>query len=160
MPKLQVLSALNERGEEVLDQTPVAIPGGFEKPETMAEMIRRLAPNILSRMAENEGMETFEESEDFEIDDDSFDPTSPYEEVFDPVLGRAITADEFKRNSEMYKKRYEEAAHVADEAAYQAFLASQALRARYKAEYGGPDPQDPDAGGSPPRAPAEGGNES
>jgi hypothetical protein len=154
----QVFPRLDETGAEILDPTPIAIPLGMERPETMAEMIRRLAPDIIQRMTGQEA-ETFEESEDFDVNDDFFDPTSPYEEVFDPVLGRSITYDEFKKNEAIYKERYAQADANAEEAAYQAFVHSQALRARYKAEFGGDPPEEGREGGSPPRMPAEGGNE-
>lgn len=126
---------INEHGAEVLDPTPVAIPAGFEVPETMSEMIRRVTMGALSQQAAAEGMETFEESEDFDIDDETFEPTSPYEAVFDPVLGRDITLQEFKDNQAIYKERFERAEQMADDAAYEAFARSEALRARFKAEH-------------------------
>lgn len=121
---------LDQNGSEIPDPTPVAIPAGFKEPESLENMIRRLVrADDFRRAADQEGFETFEEAEDFEIDDDSFDPSSPYEEVFDPVLGRGITPAEFNANREVYLKRYLEA----DQRAYEEMLKSDALRARPKA---------------------------
>lgn len=75
--------ALNKRGHEVLDSTPVALPVGFKRPLSLNEQIRRLVKNELSNRAAAVGAESFEEADDFDCEDD-FDPKSPYEEVFDP----------------------------------------------------------------------------
>lgn len=96
---------LDEFGREVPDTQPVTMPAGFRRPETLAEQVQRLVRTQLSEHAANQGAETFEESEDFDVDDE-FDPTSPYEEFFDPALNRSVSIDEFQRNAEVYKKRY------------------------------------------------------
>lgn len=122
---------INEKGQEVPDPRPIEIPAGFKRPETLAEQVRRLVRSeALALEAQNAGMETFEEAEDFEIDDDMFDPSSPFEEVFDPVLGRGITLEEFRQNEAVYRQRYMEA----DERAYREMELSDALRARPKKE--------------------------
>ena len=96
---------LDPSGGEVLDPRPMEIPAGFRKPESLAETVQRLTRGAIARHAAEQGFESFEESEDFDVDDD-FDPSTPYEAEFDPVLGRDITPDEFKRNAEYYRKRY------------------------------------------------------
>lgn len=119
--------ALDKRGHEIPDPEKIAIPSGFKRPETLAEQIQRLVRSeALAKEARDAGMETFEEAEDFEIEDEMFDPSSPYEEVFDPVLGRGITLDEFKRNEAIYQQRFLEA----DQRAYEEMEKSEALRAR------------------------------
>lgn len=70
--------ALNERGHEVLDNTPVAKPVGWRPPLTMQEQIQRFVREELSRRAAEAGAETFEDADDFEVGDD-YDPKSPYE---------------------------------------------------------------------------------
>lgn len=127
--KLYRNSRLNEAGEEVPDDQPIAVPAGFKVPETMEQMMRRLlrSPEF-SRAADADDIDTFEDAEDFEIDDDTFDPHSPYEEVFDPVLGRGITHKEYLDNRAVYEKRYEEAY----DRAIKEMQASEALRARAK----------------------------
>lgn len=139
---------MDEKGREVPDPQPVAIPAGFKRPETLAEQVRRLVRSEkLAQDAADQGFETFEESEDFEIDDDMFDPSSPYEEVFDPVLGRGITLDEFRRNEAEYQRRFIEA----DKKAYEQMERSDALRGRYRS----PRPSE-GSGGVPPLGGGEG----
>lgn len=63
---------LNERGQEVPDPRPVAIPLGYETPESLQSMIARMV-DVHSRLASKQGLESFEEADDFNIDgeDDS-----------------------------------------------------------------------------------------
>lgn len=68
--------------QELLDQTPVAIPLGYKKPESMQDMLNRIIGNKFRDLQLDSETETFEEADDFDCDDD-FDPASPWEEVFD-----------------------------------------------------------------------------
>lgn len=73
-------------GKEYPDPTPVAPPLGFIKQPTLAETMRAMIQGeALRRAARESGLETFEEADDFEVGDD-YDPTSPYEEVFEPPI--------------------------------------------------------------------------
>lgn len=74
---------LDEAGHEVLSSTPVAPPIGYVKQPSLYEQMRAMVRQELSAAAEAAGAETFEEADDFDVGD--FDPTSPYEEVFDPT---------------------------------------------------------------------------
>lgn len=69
---------LNERGHEVPDPKPMAVPIHFKRPPSLAEQIKKLVRNELSQQASNNGLESFEEGDDFAIGDD-FDPLSPWE---------------------------------------------------------------------------------
>lgn len=142
---LQKLKFLDEQGREIPDPKPVAIPAGFRVPESLEARIARLIRKDISDKAAMQGMETFEEAEDFDIEDDMFDPSSPYEEVFDPVLGRGITLQEFNANEAIYRKRYLEA----EQKAYAEMERSEALRARPK---GALQPVGPPAEQSGPKA--------
>lgn len=62
---------------EIPDPTPVEMPLGYEKPESLESMIARMVRNVSLR-AEKHGAETFEESDDFDCDDDH-DPVSQYQ---------------------------------------------------------------------------------
>ena len=86
---------LDEHGHELPDPRPMEVPLGMKKPETIAEVVQRLVRHQVSQYAAMNGMETFEEAEDVEVDDE-FDPSTPYELDFDPVLGREITAADFQ----------------------------------------------------------------
>lgn len=71
-------------GKELVDPTPMQIPVGFIRPEPLSAQIQRLVRSEISRRATEEGYESFEEAEDFEIEDEYFDPSSPWEMNFDP----------------------------------------------------------------------------
>lgn len=72
----------DERNREILDDTPVSLPIGFRRPPTLQETIRALVRTEVSKRAANEGLETFEEADDFNVGDD-YDPTSPWELDYD-----------------------------------------------------------------------------
>lgn len=69
---------LDSRGYEVLDDTPVSRPVRFSPPPTLQEQIKRFVRVELSRQAEEQGEETFEDADDFDVGDD-YDPKSPWE---------------------------------------------------------------------------------
>ena len=76
--------ALNERGHEVLDDTPVTIPLRWSRPPSKLDEIRAHL-KIISREAAQNGDETFEEADDFDVGDD-YDPRSPWELSVDQEL--------------------------------------------------------------------------
>lgn len=90
----------------VMDATPMEIPAGFRRPPTLAEQVQRLVRGALSEAASSKGLESFDEAQDFDVPDDPVDPSTPFEEFFDPVLGRSLTADEFKRFEAAYREQY------------------------------------------------------
>lgn len=69
---------LDERGREVPDPTPVEWPAGMRRPESLTEQIQRLVRVAVSQQAAAAGFETFEEADDFDVDDEE-DPLSQYE---------------------------------------------------------------------------------
>lgn len=76
---------LTPDGRELLDPTPMAPPVGYKRQPSLAEQIREMVRSErLAADLEAAGYETFDEAEDFEIGDD-YDPTSPYEQHFDPT---------------------------------------------------------------------------
>lgn len=112
---------LDEHGRELLDDTPMSLPVGFGRPETLAEQVQRLVRGAVSQAAADKEFETFEDAEDFDVDDD-FDPSTPYETFFDPILGREVTPHDFMSNQDVYRKRYAEAVRdgFAEEDRYEA----------------------------------------
>lgn len=70
------MAKYNERWEEIPDKTPVALPIGYERPEPLQSMIARMM-RAATVHAQKEGLETFEEADDFDCDDD--EPKSQYE---------------------------------------------------------------------------------
>lgn len=62
-------ATLDEFGREVLDETPIAFPVGFERPEPLHLRIRRLVEHYHQEMKEKEEYESFEDADDFDIED-------------------------------------------------------------------------------------------
>lgn len=61
----------------------VAIPVGYKRPETLAEQVARLVrTSEFARQVQAQGLETFEESDDFDVVDDfpSLLPDSPWQD--------------------------------------------------------------------------------
>ncbi len=106
----QIKSTLDAQGHEVPSDVPLTIPIGFSIPETLNEQVARLVRHhrFAEALGDAEG-ETFEEADDFDVGED-FDPSSPYEQVFDPILNREVSIAEFVANSDEYRKLYEAAA--------------------------------------------------
>lgn len=93
------------RGYEIPDDTPIAPPVGYKAQASLAEQIRAMVRSErLAIEAERAGYETFEEADDFDVGDD-YDPSSPYEEVFDPT-----PAKELKNRKEKAEKEEKEKA--------------------------------------------------
>lgn len=78
------LSRINKDGSETPDPRPLALPVGFERPESIQELIQRLVRDPAIRAEMDAGdIDTFDDADDFEIPDDI--PQSPHEENFDPL---------------------------------------------------------------------------
>lgn len=69
----------NDRGEELPDDTPVETPLKFRRPPTLQEQIKAMVRGEMSRAAAEEGKETFEEADDFDVEDEDDLPPSNYE---------------------------------------------------------------------------------
>lgn len=71
----------NELGQEIPDPTPLEIPAGMRRPETVNEMMARMIRTEVSRAAESAGAESFEDSFDFDVDDPEELPLTGHEFV-------------------------------------------------------------------------------
>lgn len=95
----EVRQYIDEDGREVLDPTPMEPPLGWKRQPSLAEQIRDMVRSEqLRAAAEAQGMETFEEADDFEVDDD-YDPSTPFENDFDPPIKEMIKDVERERAS-------------------------------------------------------------
>jgi len=72
------MAKYDDYGREVPDPTPVSIPSGMSRPLQLHEQIKRMLRTEVSRLAADREKETFEEADDFDVDEDG-DPLSPYE---------------------------------------------------------------------------------
>lgn len=74
------MAKYNDLGQEIPDPTPVAMPIGYERPESMESMIARMVRIHISKQAQEDGFESFEEAEDFYAEDDDEElPQSQYQ---------------------------------------------------------------------------------
>lgn len=81
---VQVSSTLSADGRyEYPDPVPMQPPVGYQPEPSITELIRMFVRRELSQQVADE-YDTFEEAEDFDIEDDPADPLTPYEKVFDP----------------------------------------------------------------------------
>lgn len=74
---------IDDLGREIPDPRPMQPPIGYKKQPSMFELIREATAREVALYAANREPESLEESEDFDVDDD-YDPTSPWENDFDP----------------------------------------------------------------------------
>lgn len=94
---LGIIRKQTEDGKEIVDNKPLAIPAGFRRPPTLQEQVARLVERDISARAAAVGEESWEEANDFDIDED-FDPSTPWESIYDHELGREVTPAEFKEH--------------------------------------------------------------
>lgn len=84
--KLREYSTYNDKGEEIPDPRPVALPVGITTPVPLGDRIRQLVLNeIVKRDLHAAGIETFDEADDFDVPDEPIDRMTPFEETFDPL---------------------------------------------------------------------------
>lgn len=77
-----------EDGSEHPDPVPLAPPIGYvEQPNLWEQMRAMIRSEQLKQLAEAAGAETFEEADDFDVEDE-IEPNSPYEmeEIFEPDI--------------------------------------------------------------------------
>lgn len=63
------MATLDEFGREVLDDTPIAFPVGFQRPEPLHMRIRRMVEQYHREMQEKDEYETFADADDFDVED-------------------------------------------------------------------------------------------
>lgn len=85
----------DERGREILNPEPVSVTVD-RKPLSMHERVRRMVRYELSQRARENGMETFDEANDFDTDEDSFDSPEPetrYQQVVEEYVEAAPSGE-------------------------------------------------------------------
>lgn len=70
------------RAESDLDTTPVEIPLGLDKPLTLAQEMQRFIRGQLSSLANQSGLESFDDANDFDDDLDEVDDWSDSQTVY------------------------------------------------------------------------------
>lgn len=94
---------LDENGHEIVSNIPKEPPLNYVKQPSMVDIVRsQIRSEMLRREVEAAGVETFEEADDFNVEDDPADPSTPFEENFDPPPER-LTEEEWSARE---KARY------------------------------------------------------
>lgn len=105
------LSKLNDKGEEICDPRPMEMPIGFKRPMPLADEIRMMLQKSIQQELEEAGVESFEDADDFELEDE--DMSSPWEEQFDQ--GRVWTREAEIRSGIVKEADYEAAKRIVRE---------------------------------------------
>lgn len=93
-------------GHFVVSGTPLAPPIGYVKQPSLVEVVRDMVRGErLRQLAQEADLETFEESEDFEIDDEAVQLRSQWENEFDPPLAEITQAVEEERKKKPAKPK-------------------------------------------------------
>lgn len=97
---------MNKNGREFVDPDPVEWPLGVDVPESLEQKIARMVRMGVSDHAEQHGFESFDESNDFDVDDPEALPGSVHELDDDQA---AIAADEaaVRRIPKQFREAYE-----------------------------------------------------
>lgn len=83
---------LDEYGREIVSPLPLEPPLGYKKTESMSQLVHRMVHDeMIRRELASQGIETFEESDDFDVGDD-YEPNSPWENEFDPPISELTKA--------------------------------------------------------------------
>lgn len=88
---------LDDLGREIPDPRPMQPPIGYKKQPSMFELIREATAREVALYAAGREPETFEEADDFDVDDD-VDPHSPWENDFDPPWSEVKQAIQAERD--------------------------------------------------------------
>lgn len=73
------MAIFNEKGQQIPDPTPIEVPLNFKRPLSIQEEIKRFVRSEFSQRAADQGHETFEEADDFVVEDELGEFVSPYE---------------------------------------------------------------------------------
>lgn len=71
------MALYNEKHEEIPDNTPVEMPIGYERPESLESMIARMVKTASIQAKKTGQFDTDEEADDFETGEE--EPVSPYQ---------------------------------------------------------------------------------
>lgn len=73
------MAQFDNLGRQIPDPRPVEVPLGYTRPPSLQEEIKRFVRNELSLRAREQGVETFEEADDFDIPEEEDEFVSEYE---------------------------------------------------------------------------------
>lgn len=89
-----------DNGKEINNPKPVVLHTGIKRPPTLQEQIHRVLRGRLSREAEQQGYETLEESQDFDVENEDTEPDTIYQVLEDEIPTSLMPNDEELANKE------------------------------------------------------------
>lgn len=96
------MSTLNERGAEIFDQTPIDYPIHFDRPIPLHIRIRQQILAAQEEMRLQSEYDTPEDADDFDVEGDDDNWSSPYELDFDHISNSPVVQNlENQDSSEM-----------------------------------------------------------
>lgn len=107
--KLREKLAARPRYRSKPDSKPLALPINFQRPPTLQEQVRRLVSSEHMRLyAQNQGKETWEESNDFDVNEEefSFEAEAPHELVHDETLDQMVPKGQ-KARMDQYRNEFD-----------------------------------------------------
>lgn len=95
----------NKDGRELPDGKPLELPSGMKKPESLKDLVARMVRQHNLVRVDSEGEETFDEANDFDIDEDDSAELFPthhelHEEVIDATREVRKEKEQRKRDQE------------------------------------------------------------
>lgn len=90
----------DQAGRELPDPRPLEVPAGYKKPESLTEKIRRMVRTDVSEWASQRGAETFEEANDFEIEEDDALEHPTHHELHEEVVNEQLRVIEEKKRDD------------------------------------------------------------
>lgn len=94
------MAKFNAQGQEIPDSTPLAVPAGMRKPESVTEMMRRLIRQDMSRHFEKQGHESFDEANDFDVEEEDAELSGTEYEVMHEETPASIQAPKEPRDED------------------------------------------------------------
>lgn len=70
---------LNDKGQEVLDTTPVTLPVRYQRGENITDRVQRMVEETISRRMAQAGLESIDDANDFYVEGDDYFPSSEHE---------------------------------------------------------------------------------
>lgn len=103
------VSMLDDRGREMPNPKPMELTAGLRRPENLQGQIQRLVRTALSQEVADQGMETFEEANDFDIVD-GFDVhfNSTYQQMDEEYLDQSPEPIKVEGSNDNLKKEEKE----------------------------------------------------
>lgn len=110
----QRAAGFNDAGEFIPDATPMAPPIGYKDQPSMIDIVRKMVRDErLAADLDAQGVETFEEADDFEVGDEGEDLKSGHENDFDPPVKELVSEGKKEIARKKAAREAEEAAEAA-----------------------------------------------